>query len=95
LEESATVIDDIGPPRAHTLPSARRALSVVAAGLALWLLPFLVFTTWRDSDSVHIQEYRFFTQAALVTFGGAYAVLRCVRPCARVWASGWPLIRTR
>src|SRR5215216_6531155 len=32
------VIDDHAPPPAHTLPSRRRALTVLAAGLALWLI---------------------------------------------------------
>jgi len=41
-----------------------------------------VLTLWRGWGSLHVQEYRFFTQAALVTFGGAYAVVACVRQAA-------------
>jgi chromate transporter len=81
-EGSATVIDDNAQALEYTLPSARRALTVLATGLVLWILPFLVLIAWRGSDSVHIQEYRFFTQAALVTFGGAYAVLAYVTQAA-------------
>jgi chromate transporter len=80
--ESETVIDDTAPPPAHTVPSAGRALRVLSTGLALWILPFLVVIAWRGSDSVHMQEYRFFTQAALVTFGGAYAALAYVTQAA-------------
>lgn len=85
---SATVIDDHGPPPAHTLPSAKRSLKVLATGLLLWVLPFAALTAWRGWDSLHAQQYRFFTQAALVTFGGAYAVLAYVTQAA-VESYGW------
>ena len=88
VEGSATVIDDTAPPLAHTRPSAKRTLSVLGTGLALWLLPFLVLIAWRDSSNVHTQEYRFFTQSAFVTFGGAYAVLAYVTQAA-VEEYGW------
>jgi chromate transporter len=83
-----TVIDDQAPAPAHTLPSGRRALKVLAIGLALWMLPFLALIGWRGWDSLHVQEYRFFTQAALVTFGGAYSVLAYVTQAA-VGSYGW------
>ncbi|HWS90108.1 MAG TPA: chromate efflux transporter [Pyrinomonadaceae bacterium] len=82
------VIDDHSPPPAHTLPSRRRALVVLAAGLTLWLIPLLALTAWRGWGSLHAQEYRFFTQAALVTFGGAYAVLAYVTQAA-AGSYGW------
>jgi len=43
--------------------------------LALWLIPFLALVLIFGRDSVLTQEMGFFTQAAFVTFGGAYAVL--------------------
>ena len=46
----ATAIDDNAPPPAHTLPSARRVLKVLAVGLLLWLLPFIALTAWRAGD---------------------------------------------
>lgn len=61
---------------------ARGALRVALAGLALWLVPYLALVAWRGAGSVHATEYRFFTQAALVTFGGAYAVLAYVTQAA-------------
>ncbi|MGH9941576.1 MAG: chromate transporter [Pyrinomonadaceae bacterium] len=82
------VIDDHAPPPAHTLPNRARTARVLAAGLALWLLPFALLITWRGWDSLHAQEYRFFTQAAFVTFGGAYAVLAYVIQAA-VGSYGW------
>ncbi len=40
--------------------------------------PLVLIGLWEGWNSLHSQEYRFFTQAALVTFGGAYAVLAYV-----------------
>lgn len=72
------VIDDHAPPPAHTLPNRMRTFKILAIGLTLWLLPFVAIGLWRGWDSLHAQEYRYFTQAAFVTFGGAYAVLAYV-----------------
>jgi chromate transporter len=57
-------------------------LRTAGVGLALWLLPYAALVVWRGADSVHAAEYRFFTKAALVTFGGAYAVLAYVTQAA-------------
>jgi chromate transporter len=88
VDASPTVIDDNAPPPAHTLPSGARALRILLVGLALWLLPFAALIAWRGWGSLHVQEYRFFTQAALVTFGGAYAVLAYVTQAA-AGSYGW------
>lgn len=90
-QSSAPVLDDRAPLPAHTLPSRTRALRTLGVGLGLWLLPFAVLIAWRGWDSLHVHEYRFFTLAALVTFGGAYAVLAYVTQAA-VGPLGW-LIR--
>src|SRR5687768_11323989 len=63
------VIDDNAPLPAHTLPSRARALKILALGLMLWFLPLAALVAWRGWGSLHAQEDRFFTQAALVTFG--------------------------
>ena len=91
-EKSASVqipliIDDSAEPPAHTLPSRVRVIKVLTVGVVLWLLPFALLVAWRGFDSLHVQEYRFFTQAAFVTFGGAYAVLAYVSQAAP--AMGW------
>jgi chromate transporter len=76
------------PLLAHTQPSRGRALRVLAVGILLWAVPFAAIIAWRGWSSLHAQEYRFFTQAALVTFGGAYAVLAYVTQAA-VADYGW------
>ena len=83
-----SVIDDHAPPPPHTLPSLARALRVIVFGLMLWTLPLVGLVAWRGWDSLHVGEYKFFTLAALVTFGGAYAVLAYVTQAA-VAAYGW------
>jgi chromate transporter len=83
-----TVIDDNAPSPPHTLPSRARAVRTLAVGLALWALPFVTLLAWRGWDSLYAQAYRFFTLAALVTFGGAYAVLAYVTQAA-VGVYGW------
>jgi len=59
------------PPPVRAGAPARVALT----GLALWIVPLLAVTATLGADSLWSRLYLFFTQAALVTFGGAYAVL--------------------
>jgi chromate transporter len=60
---------------AHTRPSARRAGLVVIVSLVLWFVPIAVVMAWLGRDAVIAQQGILFSQAAMVTFGGAYAVL--------------------
>ena len=83
------VIDDHAPPPAHTLPSASRAVKILAAGLALWLLPLAALLAWGGRGGLHASEYFFFTKAALVTFGGAYAVLAYVTQAVTAAPYNW------
>ncbi len=83
------VIDDHAPPPAHTLPSRSRAVRVLLVGVALWLLPFALLVAVRGWGGVHSQEYVFFTKAALVTFGGAYAVLAYVTQAVTTAPFNW------
>lgn len=64
--------------RTGTRGSWRRSVRIVSTGVALWIGPFLGLGLWRGWSSLHVEQYRFFTQAAFVTFGGAYAVLAYV-----------------
>ena len=68
------------------IASARRSrvrfVKIAAAGALLWIVPFLALTAARGWESLHSRQYRFFTQAAFVTFGGAYAVLAYVTQAA-------------
>jgi chromate transporter len=84
----APVLGDRDPSPPHTLPSRARAFRLVVVGLALWALPLVSLTVWRGWSSLHAQEYRFFSQAAYVTFGGAYAVLAYVTQ-ATTGPGGW------
>jgi chromate transporter len=86
--EVSCVIDDNAPPPSHTVPSRSHTIRVLAIGLTLWALPLIGIGLWRGWDSLHVQEYRFFTQAALITFGGAYAVLAYVTQAA-AGTYGW------
>ena len=81
-EMVSPVIDDHAPPPAHTLPSRTRAFKILIVGLTLWALPLVTLVMWRGWGSLHVAEYRFFSLAALVTFGGAYSVLAYVTQAA-------------
>jgi chromate transporter len=72
---SGTVIDDAHDSPAHTRPSLARAVKVIAVSLALWWAPVIAAGAWQGWDGVLAREGIFFSKAAMVTFGGAYAVL--------------------
>ena len=88
-EEVPLVVDDHAPPPPHTLPNRVRTLRILIIGITLWMLPFLALGYLRGFDSLHSQEYTFFTQAALVTFGGAYAVLAYVTQALTTAPYNW------
>ncbi|MES2951008.1 MAG: chromate efflux transporter [Pseudomonadota bacterium] len=69
------VIGDHTPTPAHARFKPSRLASVLAVGAALWLLPMGVLVAWQGWDGAVAQMAWFFTKAALLTFGGAYAVL--------------------
>jgi chromate transporter len=60
---------------AYTRPSLRRAITVIAIGLTLWFGPLLILAALLGRDTVFLTLGTFFSQTAMVTFGGAYAVL--------------------
>jgi chromate transporter len=62
----------------HTAPSWRRAALRAAVLLALWFAPVALAFALLGRDHVIAREGAFFSQAAVVTFGGAYAVLAYV-----------------
>lgn len=72
----------------HTRPSGRRAVRITAICLLLWLGPTAVLAAWLGYSSVYVQEAVFFSKMAVVTFGGAYAVLAYVAQEA-VATHGW------
>jgi chromate transporter len=72
----------------HAVPTLRRAGIILAIGLPLWLGPVAIAYALTGADSVFTQQGLFFSGTALVTFGGAYAVLAYVAQKA-VETYGW------
>jgi len=68
--------------------SWQRSLRVLALGLVVWLFPLLLVAVLTGQHSTLTTEGVFFSGTALVTFGGAYAVLSFVAQRA-VEAYGW------
>jgi len=74
------VVDDMlgeGIPE-HTRPTVARALAVSAIWLALWLIPVIALLVTLGRGNVFSEIAVFFSKMAVVTFGGAYAVLAYV-----------------
>ncbi len=69
------VIDDDTPTPAHALFKPSRMAAVLLVGAALWLLPMAALVARHGWNGTLTQMGWFFTKAALLTFGGAYAVL--------------------
>jgi chromate transporter len=69
-------------------PSGWRTLRVLAAGLLVWGVPVAAVALLTGTGSVLTQQGLFFSGAAVVTFGGAYAVLAYVAQQA-VEVYGW------
>jgi len=69
------VLDDDTPTPAHARFNKARLAWVLGVGLVLWLLPMALLLAWQGRHGTLTQMGWFFTKAALLTFGGAYAVL--------------------
>jgi chromate transporter len=88
-------IDDEGPAPLvaddalhNERPARRRTGLVLLVGLLVWWAPVVLVVVWTGRDSTPSTEGVFFSGAALVTFGGAYAVLSYVAQRA-VETYGW------
>jgi chromate transporter len=79
--ETTAIGDDSGPP-AHARFSWPRLLRTLAIGFALWLGAMALLVSLAGPQGTLAQMGTFFTKAALVTFGGAYAVLPYVNQAA-------------
>ena len=84
---AALIDDDTATPK-HARFSWRRLFKVVAAGIFLWTIPMALLLTAYGGHHMLSQMAWFFTKAALLTFGGAYAVLPYVYQGA-VLQYGW------
>jgi chromate transporter len=69
-------------------PSGRQAVKVLGVGVFAWVVPVVLVTALTGAHSVFVDQALFFSGAALVTFGGAYAVLAYVAQKA-VEVYGW------
>jgi len=79
---------EVDPAMLSERPTMARTAKVLSFGLALWLVPLALVVLAAGTDSVLAEEAVFFAVMALVTFGGAYAVLAYVNQAA-VLRFGW------
>lgn len=86
--ERLSVISDEQESPPHSRPNFRRAVLVSLICLVLWLAPTILAGITRGWDSTLFKEGLFFSKAAIVTFGGAYAVLPYVAQQA-LFHYGW------
>jgi chromate transporter len=73
--KAESVLDDSSAVPNHAKPSWARAFKVCLVWIILWSAPVLLLSLWLGSEHTLVREGIFFSKAALVTFGGAYAVL--------------------
>ena len=73
--DTAALIDADTPTPSHARFTWRRFWAVLAVGVGLWLAAIGTLTVVFGWDAVLTRMAWFFTKAALLTFGGAYAVL--------------------
>jgi len=76
VEEGPTLLGDDIPD--HARGGLRASLAVSLTLLLLWLAPVALLFALLGPDNVFSQIASFFSQMAVVTFGGAYAVLAYV-----------------
>lgn len=69
---ASTILNDTN---FHTRPSWTRAIRVISVSCVLWFSPLLLIYHWLGAEHTLFREGIFFSKAAMVTFGGAYAVL--------------------
>ncbi len=84
-EADAVITDEVA---AQIRPSTRRALGVIALWGSLWLTPVILLIVTLGRGNAFTEIALFFSTAAVVTFGGAYAVLAYVAQQA-VETYGW------
>jgi len=78
--KNSAVIDSMlgeGVPD-HVRPNTARTMRVLAVWLAIWLVPVFTILIALGTNDVFSQIAIFFSKMAMVTFGGAYAVLAYV-----------------
>jgi chromate transporter len=86
LQDADSALGEATPE--HARPNLFWSLRICAVLLALWLLPLALLFLFLGGDDVFTQIGVFFSKMAVVTFGGAYAVLAYVAQEA-VQQYGW------
>jgi len=86
VADSETALGETMPP--HTRVSLAWSLNVAVIGFALWLGPLAALAATLGTGDVFTEIGVFFSKMAVVTFGGAYAVLAYVAQAA-VEHYGW------
>jgi chromate transporter len=76
VADADSLLGEETPP--HARPNLRWSLAISSLFLALWLVPVGVLYVGLGGDNVFTQIALFFSKMAVVTFGGAYAVLAYV-----------------
>ncbi len=71
----AALIDDDTPTPLHALFSWVKLIRILVIGIGIWLVAMAALLTRFGWEHTFTQMGWFFTKAALLTFGGAYAVL--------------------
>lgn len=71
----AALIDDDTPTPAHATFSIKRMVHIALLGVGIWFATMVMLILFNGWDGALTQMAWFFTKAALMTFGGAYAVL--------------------
>lgn len=69
------IIDDDTPSPPHARFSLSSMLKWLVTGVAIWLVSVAILAMLYGWQAVYTQMALFFSKAALLTFGGAYAVL--------------------
>ena len=91
----AALIDDHTPVPAHARYALRTLLTYTISGLLIWAAAILALAAAFGWHGMYTQMGWFFTKAALLTFGGAYAVLPYVYQATvehYQWLSGTQMI---
>ena len=86
LEDRDSALGEATP--AHARPNLRWSMQISSVFLALWLVPVIALVWLLGRENVFSEIAVFFSQMAVVTFGGAYAVLAYVAQEA-VQNFGW------
>ncbi len=73
--EAMRAVDAAARHADHTRVPLIHSAKVLSVGLVLWALPVVAAGLWLGWKGLHVQQGLFFSKAAMVSFGGAYAVL--------------------